>query len=150
MESSQSNRPVIHENKDGEKTYILQCEDNHVIYTQGKQIIEDSKLRISISDWRQEVESMCHHIAQWVNTQATSHITGWILVQKGSQLTGYFCPQSESFDFVLADELADLSIYIVRNFNVGPLELLQIPFKDRGRFIDPKWDLNDGNIGATR
>jgi len=54
----------------------------------------------------------------------------------------FVIPCGDQFNFDLADELASLNIHLVRKYNVGMVELHQIPFDEIDRFVDPataKW-----------
>jgi len=60
-------------------------------------------------------------------------------VPRGTKTVLSFVPRSESFDFDLATELADLQFDYQQRFTniVGTIEVGQIPAWDLRRFLDP-------------
>ena len=48
----------------------------------------------------------------------------------------FFSPKSTAFDFELADCLSVLNLELIQRFNVGTVEVHQIPWNEIDRFVD--------------
>ena len=100
----------------------------------GKQIIEHSQLGIGVETWLEELTSLCEETGRWCQQQA-DRVRACYAVPSGSKVTLFFVPCSDSYDFDLGAELVDLNSSLVRKYNVGMVETLQIPWDERERFI---------------
>jgi hypothetical protein len=56
---------------------------------------------------------------------------------RGTRTVLFFIPVSDRFDFDLADELTVLNMELVNKFNIGMVEVRQIPWDEIDRFLDP-------------
>ena len=128
-----SENPHIHDVPDAQ--FVLHPEDNDVFIRTGRQIIEACRLSISVGVWLEELKEMCSFLAQWC-TQRQDKIQACVAVGRGSKVMVFFVPHGSQFNFDLADELPDLNRELVTRFNIGMVEVGQIPHSEIERFID--------------
>ena len=103
----------------------------------GRQVIEGCRLDIDVRFWMEEVRGMAEFIREWCINRR-SQIRAVYLWPQGAKIVVFIVPVSESFNFDLADDLAELSLELVRQFHfVGPVDLLQIPEREVCRFVPP-------------
>ena len=126
----------IREEQDGESQYVLHPLDNDLFLRTGRQVIDGCRLGISIEVWFHECDSMFEDVAKWA-ADRSDRISACYAVPRGVGMCLFFVPVSESFDFDLADQLAELNSRLVRTFCVGPVEINQIPADEKARFIAP-------------
>lgn len=126
-------RHLIHEGRDGENQYVLHPSDNDVFVQTGKQVIEACKLGISIDIWLDEFGSMLKEVSKW--SEENTKIRACYCSPVGSCINLFFSPNSETYDFDLADELTTLNHTLIRKFKVGIVEVHQVPFDELDRFI---------------
>ncbi|MFA7236227.1 MAG: hypothetical protein WC058_05115 [Phycisphaeraceae bacterium] len=84
---------------------------------------------------------MLHEIKAWAESHADA-VRACFVAPLGPRMAVFVIPCGDQFNFDLADELASLNIHLVRKYNVGMVELHQIPFDEIDRFVDPataKW-----------
>lgn len=85
--------------------------------------------------WLEEIQGMVAEVANWAERNA-KRVRSCYCSPSGSNVMIFVSPSSDSFDFELAAELADLNSTLLRQFNIGNLEIHQIPWKEADRFID--------------
>ena len=106
-------------------------------YRTGRQVIAHCELAISVEVWFTEFGSMVEYAAQWASARASSIRTCYCS-PSGSRVVLFVVPISTSFDFKLSEELADLNSDLLKKFNIGNLEIHQVPGAEADRFIDFK------------
>jgi len=116
---------------------ILHPEDNDLFMRTGKQVIEACRLGISIEVWLNEFAAMAAEVAQWAGRHA-ERVRSCYCVPVGARITLFFSPRSDSFDFDLAELLAELNADLNKQFNLGMVEVRQVPFQQIDRFLDPE------------
>jgi hypothetical protein len=127
---------------------VLHPEDNDLFMRTGKQVIEACRLGISIEVWIDEFNNMMSEVARWAKEHAAS-VRSCHCVPLGPRITLFFSPQGDSYNFDLAENLAELNAELIKKFNVGMVEVRQIPFAQIDRFLDPeKARLVHGDPGA--
>jgi hypothetical protein len=126
----------IKETSDGERPYIIHPEDNDLFVRTGRQVIEGCRLSISVEVWMKELDEMFLFIHSWIQ-KCSKQIIACYAVPRNVVTAIFFVPKSQTFDFDLADLLAELSIKL-QKFNVGPVEIHQIPEDELNRFIIPE------------
>lgn len=122
---------------DGDRPVVLHPEDDDVFVRTGRQVIEACRLGISIEVWMHEFREMLGHVHRWAQ-QHGSRIRACYAAPRGASIGLYFVPRTETFDFDLAEELAPLNRDLVKAFNIGMIEVHQIPERERDRFISPE------------
>lgn len=129
--------PRIHEaEKDGgNKNFVLHPEDNDIFVRTGKQIIEGCRLRISIDVWFNEINTMLAQVQQWAEAHSIK-VRSCFFTTKGANVVLYVAPKSQRFDFDLADQIVDLNTELMQKYNVGMIEINQIPWDELDRFLD--------------
>lgn len=80
---------------------------------------------------------MYAYAASWAEKRK-SLIESCYSVPRSSGMVLFFVTRSGQFDFELAWELVDLNTHLTTEFNIGMIEVQQIPFKEVDRFIDPE------------
>jgi hypothetical protein len=113
---------------------LLRPENDDLFVRTGRQVIEACRLSISIELWVDEVKGMFEFVSNWA--QAREEIRA-CHASFGSRIALFFVPKTDSFDFDLADALVQLNAQLVSQFNVGMVEVRQIPFAEVDRFLDP-------------
>lgn len=126
----------IHLDKDGERAYVLNPGNDDLFVRTGRQIILDCQLNISIEVWRKELSDMFDHVSQWSREHA-SQVEACYALPRGAKIVLFFVPTSPGYHFDLGDELTTLDMELARQFNVGVIEVGQIPGHEVARFIDP-------------
>jgi len=125
----------IDSEKDGERQFVLHPDDNDVFVRTGKQMIEAGRLSISIGVWLDEFKEMQGFVREWCAARA-GRIQACLAVGRGAKVLLFFIPTGTQFSFDLADELAELNRELVTSFNIGMIEVGQVPQAELGRFID--------------
>lgn len=125
----------IRENADGASQFVLHPENDELFTRTGRQVIEACRLGISIEVWLHERDSMFDDVRRWIKDGRTGRISACYAVPRGVGIGLFFTPRRECYDFDLADELAKLNARLVRTFNIGPVEVLQLPEDELDRFI---------------
>ena len=77
---------------------------------------------------------MCERVAAWAEKHA-GQVSECFAVPCGLGLGVFVVPHSATFDFDLADDLADLNRELVQSFNVGTVEVHQVPAEELDRFV---------------
>ncbi len=127
----------IDEGADGGRQVLLRPENNDLFIRTGQQVISACKLGISIEVWIQEMQSMFASVSKWVE-ERRDLIEACYSVPRSSKMVLFFVTKSEQFNFELADQLVDLNTHLITDFNIGMVEVQQIPLKEMNRFIDPE------------
>ncbi|HXE54419.1 MAG TPA: hypothetical protein VN541_15460 [Tepidisphaeraceae bacterium] len=122
---------------DGAREFVLHPESNDLFVRTGKQVIEACQLGISVEVWLTELSGMLERVIRWAGERAT-RVRSCFVSPAGSKTVLFFVPTSEQFDFDLADELTDLTSELLKEYNVGMVELGQIPWAELDRFLDPR------------
>ena len=121
---------------DGERPVVLRPDDDDLFVRTGKQVIEACRLGISIELWLSELHAMLDAVRHWA-AQRAGHVRSCSCSPRGGRMTLFFVPTSGRFDFDLADELAALNGRLVKEFNIGMVEIHQVPWEELDRFLDP-------------
>ena len=138
-DNDKQTRSHVREDEDGERQFVLHPGNDELFMRTGKQVIEACRLNISIEVWRGEIHAMFDHVRRWVREQGLeSRIVACYAVPRGAGTGLFFVPQSNGFDFDLADQLAKLNIQLMRGFNIGPVEVHQLPKDELDRFVVPE------------
>ncbi len=117
--------------------FVLHPDGDELFTRTGRQVIEACRLGISIDVWLHECEDMLGHVVKWIRNQA-GRVRRCYAVPRDAGLGLFFVPKSASFDFDLADELAKLNRTLVQSFNVGAVEIHQVPAEEIHRFLVPE------------
>jgi hypothetical protein len=133
--NTQSSSDVhLHEQRDGDKRYVIHPGDNDIFVRTGRQIIDACQLRISLEVWYGEFAEMLEFVNTWCGQNA-DFVRCCVCTTRAARVMLFFAPKSKSFDFDLEDKLTDLDIQISGKFSVGTVELGQIPFNEIDRFV---------------
>lgn len=127
----------IDEAEDASRAYVIQQEQsNDLLVRTGRQLIEACRLGISVEVWMDEFRDMVEAVRAWI-ADRTDRITACYATPRGGSIGLFFVPAKDAFDFDLADELATLNRELLKQFNVGIVEIQQIPADETPRFIPP-------------
>ncbi|MBU0717397.1 MAG: hypothetical protein KJ749_04040 [Planctomycetes bacterium] len=124
----------IHEKGDAGRQFLLQPADDDLFVRTGKQVISACKLGISIELWLQEFHGTVEAVLEWC-TERSERISVCHCAPMTSKIVFFLAPTAGHFDFSLADEMADLNRDLRRNFNMGMVELHQVPENELDRFL---------------
>ncbi|HSV14457.1 MAG TPA: hypothetical protein VLI90_09365 [Tepidisphaeraceae bacterium] len=118
-----------------DRQVVLHPENDDLFVQTGKQVIDACRLNISIELWIHELTALSAHVQEWARARS-SRIASIYLAPRPNKLVLFVCPASKEFDFDLADEMAQLNTALTKNFNVGTVEILQVPAEELDRFVD--------------
>ena len=125
----------IDEVEDGGRNFVIQQEEsNGLLVRTGRQLIEACRLGISIEVWINEFRDMLYEVHGWID-ERSGMIEACYATPRGGRISLFFVPAKGVFDFDLADHLAVLNRQLLQRFNVGIVEIQQIPAEEQGRFI---------------
>ena len=119
---------------DGSRQFVLHPESNDLFMRTGHQVIAACRLSISVEVWLEE----CVALFSYVNDWACKHkdmIAACYAIPRGDGIGLFFVPKSQSFNFDLADDLAELNRDLAQTFNVGSIEIHQVPQGELCRFV---------------
>jgi hypothetical protein len=125
----------IDERADGNRQVVLHPEDDDLFVQTGKQVIEACRLGISLQLWMSELGGMLQSVQDW-SAQRAGRIRACFCEPRGLRMVLFFVPHSQQFDFELAGQLAELNAQLVKDFNIGMIEVRQVPWKETGRFFN--------------
>lgn len=131
----------MHLHEEGQ--YLIHPATDDLFMRTGRQVIEGCQLGISVEVWASEMSDMIEHVQSWSHAHAQS-IEACYISPRGSQTILYFIPSLGRFDFDLARECVELQMEILHRYNVGMVEIYQIPGNELSRFVPekkPKVDL---------
>ena len=121
--------------RDDDRQIIIHPADNDLFVATGKQVIEACRLHISVDVWFQELSAMLQEVRSWAQKRG-SQVRSCFCVPRGTRVILFFVPATPQFDFDLADALAILNGELVKGFNVGMIEVRQIPWDELDRFLN--------------
>ncbi len=127
----------ISEARHGEDEYLLLPEDNDLFVRTGRQIIAACQLGISVELWLNELSAAMKKAHDWAK-ERPAQVRSCYCSPRGGSVVFFVAPQSEQFDFDLADSMADLNLDLLKTFNLGLIEVRQIPWAEFDRFVDPE------------
>ncbi len=125
----------ISEADHGNDEYLLHPESNDLFVRTGRQIIAGCQLGISVELWLNELSSVMKRVHEWSDKYHDRIRTCYCAPSAGS-VVFFFAPPSDRFDFDLADSLVELNLEVRRSFNVGMVEMRQVPWAEFDRFVD--------------
>jgi hypothetical protein len=127
----------IRSDRDGDQQFVLHPANNDLFVRTGRQLIEGCQLSISLDVWMKELHGMFLHVATWCG-QRKEYVAECWAAPRGNKVLLFFVPGGTQFNFDLAEELADLNRDIMNDFNIGAIEVGQIPATQIARFLDPE------------
>ncbi len=136
MPEQQSNSDALHikESADGQRQYVFHPENDDLFVRTGRQVIAACQLGISMEVWIEELVAMLDVVRAWT-TKRAARVRACYCAPRGAKVILFFVPVSDHVDFDLADELTDLNTELVNTFNVGMIEVRQVPGDELDRFI---------------
>jgi hypothetical protein len=138
MDTKAENESIhIREAVHGTLQFVLHPEGDELFTRTGRQVIEACRLGISIEVWLHECEDMLRSVVKWIEGQA-GRVRSCYAVPRDAGISLFFVPTSDTFDFDLADELAKLNRKLVQSYNVGTVEVHQVPDDELDRFLVPE------------
>jgi len=126
----------IEKSRDGDSSVILHPADNDLFVRTGKQVIASCQLSIGLEVWLDELAAMGRRVHEWCH-ERRDRVRACYCAPRGPRIVYFFMPPADCFDFAMAEALADLGMELDAGFNVGTVELHQVPWKESGRFVDP-------------
>jgi len=124
----------IHQQADGDRQFVLHPDNDDLFVQTGKQIIEACRLNIGIKVWLDELRAVIDHVSSWCSQRAT-HIRSCLASPRGGKIVFFFIPPGEHFDFDLADDMSNLNREIIQQFNIGMIEVYQLPWAEVWNFM---------------
>ena len=121
--------------RESDGDFLLHPSNDDLFARTGKQIIEACQMSISIAVWMEELNQMLSEVKAWC-AKRSDKISACLAEGRGSEVLLFFVPVGNQFNFDLADELADLNRELVTDFNIGMVEVGQIPEAEVNRFMD--------------
>jgi hypothetical protein len=121
--------------EDADRKILIHPADNDLFVSTGRQVIAACQLGISLSVWVNELGQMLEEVQRWAEARKDK-IVSCYSVPQGSRVLLFFVPRSTSFDFDLADELVSLNGDLVRKYNIGLVEMHEVPAAEYDRFFN--------------
>lgn len=121
---------------DSDRTFVIAPENQDLFVRTGQQIIAHCQLGISVELWLIEIGALAERAREWC--QQRPAVRSCYCAPRGARVIFFVAPVAESFDFDLADAMALFTLDLLKSFNVGAIELLQVPWDNFDRFIDPE------------
>ncbi len=78
---------------------------------------------------------MIAHATKWIEVHSAS-VEACFIEPRLRCIMLFFVPVSDRFDFDLADDLVELNVETIKNFNVGMVESHQVTFNELDRFLN--------------
>jgi len=103
-------------------------------YRTGRQVIAHCELGISVETWFDEFQSLVAESEKWM-AERSDRVRACFCSPSMTHIVLFVVPSLDSFDFELADELTELNISLLNKFNIGNLEVHQIPWVEKERFV---------------
>lgn len=120
---------------DSDPQVVLHPANDDLFVRTGRQVIGACRLGISVELWLRELDAALAKVREWAAARADS-VRACYCAPRVERIMLFFCPKSEQFDFELADGLADLNVQLVKDFNVGMVEVSQVPWEELDRFVN--------------
>lgn len=124
----------IHEHHVADKNVMVHYKDEDRLLLTGRSMINSCKLGISVETWLDELENAIGEVGAWC-AERSEKVQQAYLVPKSPQLPFYFVQVQAAYDFDLADEITTLNTNLIRNYNLGMIEMFQIPESELDRFV---------------
>lgn len=134
IQTSKNSVSVIHQLQHAAQQYRIITTDEEIILRTGEQIVRACQLQISANAWAQNFHLMLEHVARWCEERKGKIALALVELRSG-KVVFYFIPKSEFFDFGLADDEADLDIFLNTRGAIGYAESRQIPGWEIDRFV---------------
>lgn len=125
--------PAIHINAGDAQPVVLHPSNDDLFVRTGKQVIEACQLGIGLELWLKELESAIEEVRAWCSTK--SAVAACHVAIFRSRVNFFFIPQTTYYDFDLGLELSDLNVQLYQRYNVGMVEIHQLPEREMSRFI---------------
>ena len=127
----------LHEEHLADKNVVIHPLDEDRFVLTGKQMIASCSLRVSLQTWFEELKAAREELVQWcLHEDRVGKIAAAYLIPRPSQLAIYIVSHQKQYDFELADQATSLVTNLIRNYQVGMFELIQIPEAEVTRFVD--------------
>ena len=144
---TQANPIRLREAQDARRAVVVHPEDDDLFVLTGRQVIQACRLAINVELWLHELDAALETTRTWCRERA-DRVTPCTVTARGPNTLLYFTPADHRFDFDLADEMAESNTDFIRNYNIGRIELFQIPMAELDRFADPSDSRTVYPIGA--
>ena len=128
-------RSTIDEARDAVREFVIRPADKDLFVRTGAQIIDSCRLGIGFELWFDEVQAMVERVRRWAEGRA-DRVRACYCSPAGKRVTLFVVPTAGRFDFDLADAIVDLNTSLVKDFNVGRVEVGQVPWDELDRFVD--------------
>jgi hypothetical protein len=129
-------RRHIREADEAARQFVLHPENDELFTRTGRQVIEACRLSISIEVWLEETAAMFDHVSAWIDREGLGErVASVYATGRGASICLFFVVSGERYDFELADKLAILTRELVRGFNIGPVEVHQLPWAELEQFV---------------
>ena len=99
----------------------------------GKEVIASCQLGIGLELWLKEVDAVIEDVKAWCQANPAVSICH-VAVFRG-RVNLFFIPASASYDCQLGLLLSDLTARLYQQYNVGMIEVHQLPDRELSRFM---------------
>lgn len=111
---------------EAERQVVVTTEDEDRFSLTCAQAIEACKIHTSRKVWFEELRSLFLHVNGWA-IKNKDHVRSCYAQPRAGLVAIFIIPIKDSFDFDLADQIADLDLELSQEFPLVPAEVLQIP-----------------------
>lgn len=126
---------VIDGDRDADKQFVIRPANRDLFVRTGEQVIDSCQLGISVELWFAEAQSMIERVRAWAD-ERPEQVRSCYCAAGGKRIDLFVVPAKGKFDFDLADDLVELNTALIKDFNVGRVEVGQVPWGELARFVD--------------
>jgi hypothetical protein len=128
---------VIDERQDAAAKYRIITAGEEIITRTAEQLARASKIQIGAEVWADNFWRMIEHVRQWADLRKDK-LHRVVVVFRSDKVVFGIVPRSDSYDYDLGFEQAELDIHLNTRGNIGYIETRQIPHWDETTFIPPE------------
>lgn len=137
MPTKNRTSPLQLDAAEAERRVLVTTEDEDRFSLTCAQAIEACKIHTSRKVWFEELRSLFSQVNEWA-IKNQSAVRCCYAQPRAGLVAIFIIPIKDSFDFDLADKIADLDLELSQEFPLVPAEVLQIPGNEDGlqTFVD--------------
>ena len=123
----------LHESELSGRSVLITPLDEDRFIVRGESVIRACNLTINAQLWWDELVAAMEEVSAWSHLRQ-GKLRDVVCDVGSAKVRFYFSTSGKQYDFDLADELTDLELKLHREFNLGYVEVMQIPHDAMNRF----------------
>ena len=128
----QQEKPV-HIHADDAQPIVFHPANDDLFVRTGQEVIASCQLGIGLELWLKEVDTVIEDVRAWC--QANPAVQSCHVAVFRGRVNLFFIPVSASYDCQLGLELSDLTARLYQQYNIGMIEVHQLPDRELSRFM---------------